>query len=455
MSKIQSINPFTEELNWEFETLNLEQINQAIEKAHEAYKTWKNTSFLYRKQLFLKLADVLEDDIESCSRLETIEMGMLNYVSKAGLLKTANLIRWFANNFEEILKEREYETEWLKIKEIYDPIWVIFWVAPWNFPFNQLLRAAVPNILAWNTQIYKHSSNVPMIAIKIEELFKKSGFPEWVYTNVFVSSSLSEHIISNKYIAWVNLTGSETAGSAVWALAWKYLKPSVLELGWNDAFIVLENSNLDKVVELAVNGRTRNWWQACNASKRFIIPENIYEIFLQRYQTAMESLIVWDPMDENTGLQPLSTEKAIRDIENQVSRAIKTWARLITWWKRVDRKWFFFEATILADVTPSVSSFNEEIFGPVASVIKYKTIEEAIKLSNWSDFGLSAVVVWNDEKEAIEIWKKLDWGIIFINMIAWSRASLPFGWVKKSGYWKENWPEGLKAFTNKKVIIIS
>jgi succinate-semialdehyde dehydrogenase/glutarate-semialdehyde dehydrogenase len=453
MTKLQSINPFTEELNWEFETLEAYQVDTIIKKAHEAYKTWKNTHFSYRKELFFKLADILEDDIDACSRLETIEMGMLNHVSKAGLLKTANLIRWFANNGEEILKEREYETEWLKVREMYDPIWVIFWVAPWNFPFNQLLRAAVPNILAWNTQIYKHSSNVPMIAIKIEELFEKAGFPAWVYTNVFVSSSLSEHIISNKYIAWVNLTGSEAAWSAVWSLAWKYLKPSVLELGWNDAFIVLENSDLNKVIELAVNGRTRNWWQACNASKRFLVPDTLYEVFLEKYKIAMESLIIWDPMDESTQLQPLSSEKAIKDMENQVARAISSGARLITGWKRIERKWFFFEPTILADVTPSVSSFNEEIFGPVASVMKYKTIEEAVELANWSDFGLSAVVVWNDEKEAIEIWKKLDWGMIFINMIAWSRASLPFGWVRKSGYGKENGPDGLKAFTNKKVIV--
>jgi len=454
MAKLQSINPFTEELNGEFETLEACEVDEIIEKAHDAYKVWKDTSLWYRKELFLKLADILESNIDACARLETIEMGMLYINAKAWLQKTANLIRWFANNSEDILKEREYETEWLKVREVYDPIGVIFWVAPWNFPFNQLLRAAVPNILAWNTQIYKHSSNVPMIAIKIEELFVKAGFPAWVYTNVFVSSSLSEHIISHKYIAWVNLTGSEAAGSAVWSLAWKYLKPSVLELGWNDAFIVLENSNLDKVIELAVNGRTRNWWQACNASKRFLIPESIYDIFLQRYKTAMGSLIVWDPMDEKTELQPLSSEKAIRDMENQVARAISSGARLITGWKKIDRKWFFFEATILADVTPSVSSFNEEIFGPVASVIQYRTIEEAIGLANGTEFWLSAVVVGNDEDEAREIWKRLDWGMIFINMIAWSRASLPFGWVKKSGYWKENWPDGLLAFTNKKVIVM-
>lgn len=453
MWKLQSIDPYTEELNWEFETLNEEEVNQVIEKAHESYLSWKNTSNSYKKELFLKLADVLENDIDDCSRLETAEMGMLNHVSKAWIEKTANLIRWFANNFEEILKEREYETEWLRVKEMYDPIWVIFWVAPWNFPFNQLLRAAVPNILAWNAQIYKHSSNVPMIAIKIEELFVKAGFPEWVYTNLFVSSSLSEYIISNKYIAWVNLTWSEWAWSAVWSLAWKYLKPSVLELGWNDAFLVLEDCDLDKVIDLAVNWRMRNGWQACNSSKRFLVPESKYDLFVQKYWDAMSSLVIGDPMDEKTQVQPLSSKKAILEIESQVQKAIDTWARLVTWWKIIDRKWYFFPPTVLADVTKETSSFNEEIFWPVASVMKYTTIEEAIELANGSDFGLSAVVVWNDLDEAKTVARKLDWGMIFINNIAWSRASLPFGWVKKSWYGKENWADWLKAFTNKKVII--
>ncbi len=453
MTKLQSINPFTEELNAEFETLTAQEVDTIITKAHNSYLSWKNTPNSYKKELFLKLADVLEADIEECSRLETIEMWMINASSKVWLGKTANLIRWFANNFEEILKETYYETEGLKVKEMYDSIWVIFWVAPWNFPFNQLLRAAVPNILAGNTQIYKHSSNVPMIAVKIEELFKKAWFPEWVYTNVFVSSSLSEHIIANKYIAGVNLTGSETAGSAVWALAWKYLKRSVLELGGNDAFLVLENSDIEKVVELAVNGRTRNGWQACNASKRFLVPESMYETFLEKYREAFENLVVWDPMNPSTQLQPLCSAKAVKDMETQVQRALDSWARLVTWGKKIEGKWFFYPATILADVTPEVTSFNEEIFGPVASVMKYKNIEHAIEFANGTDFWLSAVVVGNDEMQAIEIGKKLDGWMIFLNMIAWSRASLPFGGVKKSGYGKENGPDGLIAFTNKKVIV--
>lgn len=453
MSTIQSINPYTEQINGEFETLNKDQIDQIIETSHHAYLLWKETPSTYKKELFLKLASELEQDIEDCARLETIEMGMLNHVSKAWLQKTIQLIRWFSLNFEEILQEKQYETDGLKVQEVYDSIWVIFWVAPWNFPFNQLLRAAVPNILAWNTQIYKHSSNVPLAALKIQELFDRAWFPKWVYTNVFVSSSLSEHIIKNKYIAWVNLTWSEGAWSAVWALAGKYLKPSVLELWWNDAFLVLEDYDIDKVVDLAISGRLKNWWQACNSSKRFLIPSRTYDAFLKRYKQAMESLVIGDPMNSNTQVQPLVTKKALWEIQQQVLSAISTWAKLITWWKSLERTWFFFAPTILADVTPEVTSFHEEIFGPVASVMKYTTIDEAIELCNWTDFWLSAVVVWNDEKKAIEVWKKLDGGMIFINMIAWSRASLPFGWVKKSGYWKENWPDWLKAFTNKKVIV--
>ncbi len=453
MSKLQSINPFTEELNAEFETLNETQINEKIEIAHRAYLDWKNTPNSTKKELFLNLASELEKDIDECARLETIEMWMLNHISKAGLLKTISLIRWFANNFEEILGEKKYESEWMNIIEKYDSIWVIFGIAPWNFPFNQLLRAAVPNILAGNTQVYKHSSNVPLTALKIEELFKKAGFPEWVYTNLFVSSSLSEAVISNKYIAWVNLTWSERAGEVVWALAWKYLKPSVLELGWNDALLVLENSDIEKVIELAVNWRMRNGWQACNSSKRFLIPESIYNEFLEKYTSSMSSLVLWDPMDEKTQVQPLSSKKRVEDIEKQVQRALDSGARITTWWKKIDGKWFFFPATVLADVTKNTSSFNEEIFGPVASVMKYSNLEEAIELANWTDFWLSAVVVWNDEIEAIEVWKKLDWWMIFINQNAGSKASLPFGWVKKSGYGKENWPDWLKSFTNKKVIV--
>ena len=451
--KIKSVNPFTEEVNWEFELLEKQDLDNIINTSHKAYLKWKNTPNSEKKNLFLRLADEIEKDIDECSRLQTIEMWMLYSDSKSWMTWTSNLIRWFANNFEDILKEKEFDSDSIKGKQIYDPIWVIFWIAPWNFPFNQLLRAAVPNILAWNTQIYKHSSNVPMCAEKIQELFDKAWFPKWVYTNVFVSSSLSEYIISNKYIAWVNLTGSEWAWSAVWALAWKYLKPSVLELGWNDAFVVCESDNLDWVVELAASARVRNGWQACNCSKRFIVLEKYYDEFCDKLSKTMGNLVVWDPMLSDTQLQPLSSMWAVEEIERQVEKAVNSWAKLLTWWNKLDMKGYFMSPTVLCDVTPDVSSFNEEIFWPVASVIKSKSIEESIDLANSTDFWLSAVVFWDDYEQLKQVASKLEWWMIFINQKAGSKAFLPFGWVKKSWYGKENWPDWLKAFTNKKVVL--
>jgi len=453
MKKFLSINPYTLEENACRECISRDELFGKIQIAHQAFLTWKHTPNTEKKDLFYKLAHELEKDIDECARLETIEMGMLNHVSQAGLQKTANLIRWFAEHFEEILAPKYYQTEWLHVQEIRDPLWVIFGIAPWNFPFNQLLRAAVPNILAGNTQIYKHASNVPLVAEKIESLFQKAGFPDGVYTNLFVSSSMSEEIISHPYIAGVNLTGSEGAGSAVGSLAGKYLKPSVLELGGNDALLVLPGANLEDTVIQAVQWRIRNGWQACNSSKRILIPEKIYDVFVERYAKEMASLKMGDPMDTATQLQPLASEKSLQDALNQIERAIASWARLVTGGKKWWEKWYFLEPTVLADVTPEVSSFQEEIFAPVASLVKYTTVQEAIDLANGTDFWLSACV-FGPEEEAKQIAQKLDWGMIFVNSTAASRASLPFGGVKKSGYGKENGSDGLLAFTNKKVIIV-
>lgn len=449
---LKSINPYTWELNWEFETISAEQVDLVIDNAYEAYKSWKNIPASEKKELFLKLADELDRQNEECARLETIEMWMLNHISKAWLKKTADLIRWNANNFENILWEKQIEAEWINWTEMYDPIWVIFWVAPWNFPFNQLLRAAVPNLLAWNTQIYKHSSNVPLCALKIQELFDNVWFPKGVYQNVFVSSSLSEHIISNPKIAWVNLTGSERAWSAVWSLAWKYLKPSVLELGWNDAFLVIDNDNLDEAASLAVSWRIRNWWQWCNNSKRFIVLDKYYDEFCSIFAQKMSELKLWNPMDEQTELPPLVSQKAVEEALSQINRAVESWAEILTWWKRSSISWAFLEPTAMK-IDKNVISYNEEIFAPVASIMSAKDIDEAIELANSTDFWLSACVYWSDIDQVKDVCKKLEWWMIFINQIAWSKAQVAFWWVRKSWYGKENWPEWLKAFANKKVII--
>ena len=450
---IQSINPYTEEVNAEFELLDDSQIEEKIQVAHIAYLEWKQTSTAEKKKLFLQLADVIEWDLEEIAKLQTLEMWMLNIESVWGLKWTVKLVRWFANNFEEVLWDEEFETEWLKGKYKYDPMGVIFWVAPWNFPYNQVLRAAIPNILAWNTVVYKHASNVPMCAQKIEDLFKQAWFRKWIYTNLFISSSKTEQILGHDFIAWVNLTGGEWAWKAIWSFAGKNLKPSVLELGGNDAFIVCDTDNLDAVVTAWVQAKMANGGQKCNSSKRFIVLEKYYDEFCEKFAKEFSKLQAWDPMDHNTTIPPLAKSGAVNDIEKQVSKTVSEWAELLIWGKAMDRKWFFFAPTVLKNVTKDMTSYQEEVFWPVASIIKSSSIEESIRIANDSDFWLCGCVYWDNKEQLMQVASQVETWMMFINKPAGSKASLPFGWVKKSGYGKENGAEGLKAFTNKKVIL--
>ena len=453
MSTITSTNPYTGEINATFETLTDEQLTQTIEKAHHAYLTRKNISKAEKKALFFRLADLLDERNDACALLETREMGSLWSFSKNVIKGTANLIRWNATNFETVLADEPFDAEWLTGHIQYDPIGVIYGIAPWNFPFNQLLRAAVPNLLAGNTVIYKHASNVPMCAAAIEQLFVDAWFPTSVYTNIFISSSQSELVLAHPAVQGVNLTGSETAGSAIGALAGKYLKRSVLELGGNDAFLVLDHTDTDGLIALATSCRLNNAGQRCNSSKRFIVLEKYYDLFVEKIAATFAALPLGDPLDPRTVLGPLSTKRLMHDIHDQVTRTVAQWARLVTWWVIIDEAHTLYAPTILADVAPGMTSWEEEVFWPVASICKAKTVEEAIALANQNEFGLSAVVYGDDTDQCKQVAKQLEGGMIFINQAAWSKSSLPFWWVKKSGYGKENGPDGLKSFTNRKVVI--
>lgn len=452
--KIQSINPFTEEVNAEFSLLTREELSKKIDTAYDAFLSWKKTPNFEKKELMLKLADVIEKNQSEMAEIEMKEMGMLYDFSFAGLTKSINLIRWFANNFEEILAKKTFESNWLKVQSQFDPVWVIYGVAPWNFPFNQVLRAAVPNILAWNTTIYKHASNTPIAWQKIEELFLEAGFPVWIYQNIFVSGSESEYILSRKEVQWVNLTGSEWAWSSVWALAWKYLKKSVLELWWNDAVIIAETSDIEKTAKEIVLARMWNNWQRCNSPKRAVVLEKYYDDFVKFAVETAKNMKIWDPKNSETQIWPMAKKELIDDMQKQIDKTISEWAKLAFGWKKIEWKWFFYPPTILSDVTPEMTSFNEEIFWPVLSIIKVKNIDEAIKLANETDFWLCGMVYWENPDELKNIAEKMEAGMIFLNKPAASQASLPFGGVKKSGYGKENWPDWLKAFANEKIIVL-
>lgn len=448
-----SQNPYTGEVNKTFETISDVQVTQKIEQAHRAYLTRKDIPAGEKKSLFLRMADILDERIDEYARLETIEMGRLYGLAKNGLKGTADLIRWFANNFSGILANEIIDSEWMTGHIQYDPIGVIYGIAPWNFPFNQLLRAAVPNILAGNTQIYKHASNVPMCLEAIQALFDDAGFPQGVFTALYITSWQSEMIIAHPAVQGVNLTGSEDAWASIGALAGKYLKRSVLELWGNDPFIVLDTNNLDNIVAQATACRLSNWWQRCNSSKRFIILAKYYEEFVEKFAAFMGKQIVGDPMDPATQVPPMSSARLVQDIHKQVTKSIEQWARLVTGGTIIDEAKNLYAPTVLADMQPGICSWEEEVFWPVASVIKADDVAHAIELANSSDFGLSAVVYGDDVEQCKAVAMQLEWGMIFINQPPWSKASLPFGWLRRSGYGKENWPDGLKAFTNRKVVL--
>ena len=453
MATLQSTNPYNWELNATYETISDEEITTKIETAHQAYLSWKDTSFAERKDLCYKLAAVMRAEQAELGEMQTKEMWMLYSSSYSGIESTASLIEWMADNAERVLGEKSYDKEGTSGVEFYTPLGIIYWVGPWNFPFNQVLRAAVPNILAGNTTVYKHSSDVPMCAEKIEELFLKAGFPVGVYQNLFIKSSQSEHIISHEYIAGVNLTGWERAGSAVGSLAGKYIKPSILELGGNDAWILLSHEDTEKYAKIAASCRITNGGQRCNGSKRFIVLKEHYDEFAQHFAAALADITIGDPMDENTDLGPMATAGGIEDLERQVAETLDQGARLVTGGKTAGDRNQFFEPTLFVDVTEDMTIWKEETFGPICGVMKAKNAQEAIKMANRSDFWLSASVWWDDDSELREVSKKLDGGMIFINKMAGSKKHLPFGGVGKSGYGKENGEEGLRAFANKKVIL--
>lgn len=453
MATLTSQNPYTGEINTTVETLTNDELDIVIERAHQTYLSRKETTFAERWALFHKMANLIDQNREEIGILTTMEMWMLQHVSQNILKWTANLIRRYADHAEEVLWQKSFAHDGMKWKTIHDPLGVIYGIAPRNFPYNQVLRAAVANVMAGNTTVYKHASNVPLCALKIEELFIQAGFPQWVYTNIFITWSQSEHIIAHPAISGVNITASETAGSLIGSLAGKYLKPSVLELGGNDPFLLLDHKDTEKIAAEAVACRISMGWQRCNSSKRFIILEEHYDEFVSAMTYHMEQMNIGDPLEPSTQLPPMATARLLNNIDQQVQESISQWARLMTWGKIVGDKEQFYAGTVLADVTPEMTSYREEVFGPVASIIKSKNIEHSIQLANQSDFGLSAVVFGDDIEQCRSVAERLEWGMVFINQPAWSRASLPFGGIKKSGYGKENWPDGLKAFTNKKVIV--
>ncbi len=451
----RTINPYTEEEVASFEQISAEQLDAVISTAHEAFLSWRETPVSEREAVLARAAAALRADKRRYAEILTLEMGKLIGEAEAEVDLSAEILDYYATNSEKLLEPRPLPVADPAEGKVFlskEPLGVLFAVEPWNFPYYQLARVAAPQLGAGNTIIIKHASNVPQAALAFEKLLLDAGAPRGVYTNVFIPHSLSEHVIADPRVRGVALTGSEGAGQSIAMLAAKYLKKSTLELGGADAFIVLDDANIDKSVEWAVFGRHWNGGQVCVSSKRLIVVDAVYEEFLDKYRKGVAALKTGDPLDPATTLAPLSSGSAGEDIKVLVDEAVANGAKAELVGEPVPEHGFFYQPTILTDISEDNPAFHKEFFGPVTQLYRAKDEADAIRIANDSPFGLGGSVFTEDEERGTRVAKQLDTGMVFINHPTGVKADIPFGGVKLSGYGHELIYLGFDEFLNVKVI---
>lgn len=451
---MQSVNPTTEEIIAQYSELDEVQVENKIALAQKAFESWKQTTFEERKTKMLDLAAILKEKKREIAQIATLEMGKPITAAIAEVEKCALLCEYYAENAENTLKEEyiksDAETSFVR----FDPIGIVLAVMPWNFPYWQVFRFIVPAAMAGNVGLLKHASNVQGCAQMMEKMFLEAGFPEGIFQNLSIGSSKVEGLIRDSRIKAVTLTGSEYAGKKVAEAAGSEIKKTVLELGGSDPFLVLEDADLDLVAAQAPNARLQNCGQSCIAAKRFIVHKNIAEEFLARFKTAFENYVVGDPMNEKTQMGPMVNAGAREEIDRQVQESIAKGAELVIGGKIIGEKGFFYAPTILSNVKKGMPAYDEEIFGPVASVIVVESEEEAIRVANDTPFGLGSSIWTRDIEKAKKLASQIDAGSVFINGIVKSVPSLPFGGAKVSGYGRELSHYGIKEFVNIKTVWI-
>ncbi len=448
----KSVNPYNGKTVKTFEELSDAQLEQKLAAAHACFKTWKHTSYKERAVIVAKAAALMQAHVDDFAKLATLEMGKRIGEARGEVQFSGNILDYYAKNAESFLAPEKLHPTRGEAHMESSPIGVIFCVEPWNFPFYQLARVAGPHLMAGNALVVKHSSNVPQCAIAFEKLWIDAGAPAGLYTNLLISHKQSDRVIDDPRIKGVALTGSVEAGRSVAARAGQILKPSSMELGGSDAFIVLDDADLEKTIPWAVWGRMYNQGQTCCASKRFIVMDSIADKFLEKFKAALALQQPGDPMDEKTTKGPMSQEVALVDLLKQVDGAVAHGAKVVMGGKRIDRPGSFMETTILTDIKPDNPAFRAEFFGPVALFFRVKDEAAAIALANDSDFGLGGSVFTKDPARGKRVASGVDTGMMFINNIDWTDAELPFGGVKDSGYGRELGDMGIQQFVNKKLV---
>jgi len=448
----QSINPNDGKLLKSFEHLTPVQLEKSLADAQLCYQSWKHRSYAERAVIVNKAAALLHANVDDFAKLETLEMGKRINEARGEVKFSGDILAYYAQHAESFLAPLKLHPRLGEAHMESSPLGVLLCVEPWNFPYYQLARVAGAQLMAGNVLVVKHAGCVPQCAIAFEKLLLDAGAPVGAYTNLLISHEQSEQVIDDPRIKGVALTGGVAAGRLVAARAGQNMKKSVMELGGSDAFIVLDDADLETTLPWAVWGRMYNAGQTCCAAKRFIVMEAVADRFLTKFKTALEALAPGDPMVEATTLGPLSTEDALLQLLAQVDAAVKGGATLLTGGKRIDRPGWFMQATILTDIKPGNPAFRDEFFGPVVSFYRVKTEEEAIALANDSDFGLAGSVWSKDEARGQRVASQIDTGMMFVNNIDWADADLPFGGIKNSGYGRELGSMGIQEFVNKKLV---
>ena len=452
----QSINPYTAELSQSFKDISAAELEQKLALAASCFKNvWSQTTYVERAKVLARAATILRERPEEFAKLITLEMGKLLAQSMGEVALSAAILDYYAQHAETFLAPEKLVTTKGEASVESSPVGVLFGVEPWNYPYYQIARFAAPNLMAGNVVMVKHASSVPQCALAFEKLMTEAGAPEGAYTNLFLSKDQVGQVIYDSRIRGVALTGSEAAGAVVAARAGKNLKKTTLELGGSDAFIVLEDADLDKAVKCAISGRMGNSGQACTASKRFIVVEALADQFLDKFQAAMQTFKHGDPLDKQTTLAPLSSSGALDNLLAQVEKAVEHGAKIVMGGKRIDHAGCFMQPTILTNISPNNPAFSEEFFGPVALFFRVANEDAAIALANDSPFGLGGSVFTRDVGRAKRVASRMDTGMVFINAPASSSPELPFGGVKNSGYGRELSSAGIQEFVNKKLIRVA
>ena len=448
-------NPATGQIEKTFDTHTPAEVEALIQRAVVAFGEYRHTTFAERARHLITAAELLEGEVPDVARILTTEMGKTFASARGEVSKCALGLRWFAEHAEALLADEPIATGASRSYVHYQPIGPVLAIMPWNFPMWQVVRFAAPALMVGNVGLLKHASNVPQTALVLEDLFRRAGLPEGVFTNLFVESKDVAKIIEDPRIAAVTLTGSERAGMSVGSTAGHALKKSVLELGGSDAFIVLESADMETTVRTAVEARVQNNGQSCIAAKRFIVVEPVADEFLRRFTEAMDALVVGDPFDPATDVGPIVTEAQRAELVAQVEEARSQGATVHSGGQVVDGPGWYFPPTVLSGITSDMRVAQEELFGPVAMVERVPDLTAALEVANATTFGLGSSVWGTDEAEIQRCIEELEAGAVFVNAMVASTPELPFGGIKRSGFGRELSELGLKEFCNAKTVWIT